>query len=38
LLLPCHALHACELMFQWRDREWRFEAKPDARFSDFLGG
>ena len=38
LLLPCHALHACQLMFHWRDREWRFEAKPDARFSDFLVG
>ena len=32
LLLPCHALHACELAFAWCDHEWCFEAKPEAWF------
>ena len=37
LLLPCHALHAGELTFAWRGREWRFEAKPEAWFAEFYG-
>ncbi|MDP7291588.1 MAG: RluA family pseudouridine synthase [Verrucomicrobiota bacterium] len=35
LLLPCHALHAGKLTFQWRGRQWRFEAKPEAWFTAF---
>jgi len=38
LLLPCHALHAGELAFEWRDREWQFEAKPEGWFTEFCGG
>ena len=38
LLLPCQALHASGLTFQWRDREWRFVAKPEAWFTRFYGG
>ena len=38
LLLPCHALHAGELAFEWRDREWQFEAKPEGWFTGFCGG
>ena len=37
LLLPCHALHAGELTFAWRGREWRFEVKPEAWFAEFYG-
>ena len=38
LLLPCHALHAGELTFDWHDHGWRFEAKPEAWFTSFCGG
>ena len=38
LLLPCHALHAGELAFEWRDREWQFEAKPEGWFTGFCSG
>ncbi len=37
LLLPCHALHAGKLAFEWRDRKWHFEAKPKEWFADFCG-
>jgi len=37
LLLPCHALHAGELAFEWRGREWLFEAKPESWFTEFIG-
>ena len=37
LLLPCPALHAGELTFAWRGREWRFEVKPEAWFAEFYG-
>ena len=38
LLLPCHALHAGDLTFEWRGRVRQFEAKAEAWFLDFLGG
>ena len=38
LLLPCHALHAGELTFEWRGREWRVVAKPESWFAEFCGG
>ncbi|MBC8244086.1 MAG: RluA family pseudouridine synthase [Verrucomicrobia bacterium] len=37
LLLPCHALHASQLAFEWRGREWQFKAKPEAWFAEFIG-
>ena len=38
LLLPYHALHAGELTFEWRGREWQFTAKPEAWFMRFCSG
>ena len=35
LLLPCHALHAGELTFEWRGRRWCFNAKPEEWFTAF---
>jgi 23S rRNA pseudouridine1911/1915/1917 synthase len=37
LLLPCHALHAGELAFAWRGRDWRFTAGPEPWFRAFAG-
>lgn len=37
LLLSHHALHAAELRFRWRDRDWHFSAEPPSEFSHFLG-
>lgn len=37
LILEHHALHAAMLRFVWRDREWMFEAPPDARIRGFAG-
>lgn len=36
LILPHHALHAQRLTFNWREREWDFQAKAEAWFEDFL--
>lgn len=38
LLLPFHALHAAELVFTWRGRDWHFRAPPEPWFNDFLAG
>ena len=38
LLLPCQALHAAALRFQWRGRAWEFRAAPEAWFADFIAG
>jgi 23S rRNA pseudouridine1911/1915/1917 synthase len=38
LLLPFHALHAAELAFTWRGRDWHFRAPPEPWFNDFLAG
>ena len=35
LLLPFHALHACELRFNWRSRPVVFSAKPEPWFQAF---
>lgn len=38
LVLPHHALHALALQFAWRNRWWRFVARPEPAFLNFLGG
>lgn len=38
LLLPNQALHAGEVHFRWRDRDWSFRAEPEAWFTDFVAG
>ena len=38
LLLANQALHAGEVHFRWRDREWTFRAEPEAWFTDFVAG
>jgi 23S rRNA pseudouridine1911/1915/1917 synthase len=38
LILPHHALHAGELAFTWRGRDWRFRAGPEPWFEEFLAG
>ena len=38
LLLPNQALHARSLAFQWRGREWLFEAEPECAFNEFYRG
>jgi 23S rRNA pseudouridine1911/1915/1917 synthase len=35
LVLPNHALHAAQLRFAWREREWRFEAAVPPEFIAF---
>jgi 23S rRNA pseudouridine1911/1915/1917 synthase len=36
LILSNHALHAHALHFQWRGREWDFEAKANEEFRSFI--
>ena len=36
LILWCHALHAAEVRFHWRDQEQVFHAAPEPWFTDFL--
>ncbi len=36
LILPCHALHAKELNFDWRGEKWRFTARPEEWFRNFI--
>lgn len=38
LILPCHALHAAELRFNWLLKEWVFRAEPEPWFQDFING
>ena len=38
LILPCHALHAESLRFNWLLKEWVFRAEPEAWFTDFVEG
>src|SRR5262245_52957875 len=38
LILPCHALHAASLRFNWLLREWDFRAEPEPWFLDFVTG
>lgn len=38
LLLPFQALHAAELTFEWRGRDWHFHAPPEPWFRAFLAG
>ena len=35
LILPYHALHAGELAFEWRERDWNFTADPESWFGNF---
>lgn len=37
LILPCHALHARSVGFQWRGRDWDFSCEPEGWFADFIG-
>jgi 23S rRNA pseudouridine1911/1915/1917 synthase len=36
LLLPCHALHAAAVCFEWRGRSWKFTARPEPWFDEFI--
>ena len=38
LILPCHALHAELLKFNWLLKEWVFRAEPESWFMDFVEG
>jgi 23S rRNA pseudouridine1911/1915/1917 synthase len=38
LILPCHALHAAELRFNWLLKEWVLRAEPEPWFQDFIAG
>ena len=38
LILPCHALHAETLRFNWLLKEWVFRAEPELWFRDFIEG
>ena len=38
LILPCHALHAESLRFNWLLQERVFRAAPEAWFTDFIAG
>ena len=38
LILPCQALHAAVLRFNWRGRDWEFRSEPEAWFTDFVAG
>jgi 23S rRNA pseudouridine1911/1915/1917 synthase len=38
LILPCHALHAESLRFNWLLKEWIFRAEPEPWFTDFIEG
>ncbi|MCX6927547.1 MAG: RNA pseudouridine synthase [Verrucomicrobia bacterium] len=35
LILPHHALHACEVRFQWRGREMVFRAEPEPWLANY---
>jgi len=37
LILPHHALHAREVTFVWREREWSFRAEASDQFMAFAG-
>lgn len=37
LILPQHALHAAEIRFAWRGREWQLCAEPESWFLEFAG-
>lgn len=36
LILRNQALHAREVRFSWRERDWLFEAEPEDAFCDFI--
>ena len=38
LRLEHQALHAAELGFQWRGKEWKFRSAPEPEFNRFLNG
>ena len=38
LILPCHALHAREVRFDWRGNERVFSAEPERWFREFVAG
>ena len=38
LILPCQALHAGTVRFEWRDVRREFHAPPEVWFSDFIHG
>ena len=38
MILSNHALHATALTFQWRGKDWKFNAEPGAEFQNFLQG
>ena len=38
LILPCHALHARAVRFQWRAEGRHFQAEPEPWFTEFCAG
>lgn len=36
LVVPCHALHAAALQFQWRGKLWSFRSEPESWFLNLL--
>jgi 23S rRNA pseudouridine1911/1915/1917 synthase len=36
LILPHHALHAHDLKFTWREKDWLFQAEPEPWFEAFI--
>lgn len=36
MMLPCQALHARSLEWEWRERVYRFECAPEAWFTSFI--
>jgi 23S rRNA pseudouridine1911/1915/1917 synthase len=38
LILPCQALHASRLVFDWRGRTRDFQARPEPLFAEFAAG
>lgn len=38
LILPNHALHAAQVIFRWRERDWVFKAEPEDWFTAFHCG
>jgi 23S rRNA pseudouridine1911/1915/1917 synthase len=38
LMLSNHALHACRLQFDWRERHYDFTTPPEAAFINFING
>lgn len=38
LVTPCHALHAANVSFNWRGRDWEFASEPEPWFKELMPG